>query len=54
MNITLTVTFIGNSMKNANLNPREIVIFLIFANINTCENIYVHVYMITIDTRKCL
>ena len=32
----------GNIVKNANINPREIVSFRKFAKIYTRENIYIH------------
>ena len=32
----------NNITKNANINPRKIVNFRKCAEINTCENIYVH------------
>ena len=42
LKITFTIQFRGNTMKNANLNPREMVNFRKYAKIYTRENIYVH------------
>ena len=41
MKITFTIQFRGYTRENANLNPRDIVNFLKYAKIHTCENSYV-------------
>ena len=40
--ITFAIQFRGNTMKNANLNPREMVNFCNYAKMYTRGNIYVH------------
>ena len=40
--ITFIMKFRFNIVKNVNLNPRGIACFLPFAEMYTCENIYVH------------
>ena len=40
--ITFIMSYIDNNIKNANINPCEIVNFRKFAKIYTRENIHVH------------
>ena len=42
MKITFIVPPKGNTVKNANINPREIVNFRNFAKMYMRENIYIH------------
>ena len=40
--ITFTLQFRGNTFKNVNLNPREMVNFRKYKKMYTRKNIYVH------------
>ena len=42
MKVTLIMSFRDSIVKNANLNPHEIVNFCKFAKIYTRKNIYIH------------